>query len=77
MSGSKVKDCATKLFQGLFRGSADYKVGEVGVGELRITVPENVEKARGWQMVIPLEVTSGASKGFRDRVHRSCDLAEQ
>lgn len=63
MSGSKVKDCATKLFQGLFQGSADYKVGEVDVGELRITAPENVEKAKGWQIVIPLEVTSGASKG--------------
>jgi hypothetical protein len=63
MSGSKVTDCATKLFQGLFQGSADYKVGEVDVGELRITVPENVEKARGWQFAILLVVTSGASKG--------------
>jgi hypothetical protein len=63
MSGSKVEDCFTKLFQGLFQGSADYKVGEVDVGELRITTPGNIEKAKGWQIAIPLELTSGASKG--------------
>ena len=64
LSGSKAKDCVTKLFQGLFQGSADYKIGEADVGELRVTAPENVEKAGGWQIVIPFERTSGASKGI-------------
>jgi hypothetical protein len=63
MSGPKVRDCVTKLFQGLFQGSADYRVGEVEVAELRITAPENVEKAMGWQFAVLLVVTSGASKG--------------
>jgi len=30
---------------------------------LRITAPENVEKAMGWQFAVLLVVTSGASKG--------------
>jgi hypothetical protein len=46
ISGSKAKDCVTKVFQRVFRGSADYKTGEADIGELRITAPENVEKAR-------------------------------
>jgi hypothetical protein len=62
--GSKVKDCVTKLFQGVFQGSADYKVGEADVGELPITAPQNVEKAQGWRIMIPLEATSGANKGI-------------
>jgi hypothetical protein len=59
MNGSKVKDCVEKLIP----KSSDYKIGDVDVGELRMTAPANVEKAKAWQIVIPLEVTSGASKG--------------
>jgi hypothetical protein len=60
LNSPKVKDCITKLIP----KSSDYKLGEVDVGELRIATPSNVEKAKGWQIVLPLEVTSGAGKGI-------------
>jgi hypothetical protein len=60
MSGPKVKDCVKKLLP----RSSDYKIGDVDVGELRMTKPANVEKGKAWQLVIPLEVTSGAGQGI-------------
>src|SRR5262249_12560647 len=60
MNGSKVKDCVKKLIP----KSSDYKVGNVDVGQLRATPPANVDEAKTWQIVIPLEVTSGTGKGI-------------
>jgi hypothetical protein len=60
LSSNAVKDCVTKLIP----HSSVYKIGEVDAGELRVTSPPGVEKARAWQIVVPVEVTSGASKGL-------------
>jgi hypothetical protein len=60
MSRPKVKDCVKKLIP----KSSDYKIGDIDVGELRMTLPSDVEKAKGWEIVVPFDVTSGAGKGI-------------
>jgi hypothetical protein len=44
-------------------GFKGFKLGEVDIGELSFTPPD-VDEAQAWQIVIPLESTSGAGEGL-------------
>jgi hypothetical protein len=70
MSGSAVEDCFQDLVElALMRGDVgDVKVGEIDVGELSFTPPD-VDEAKAWQIVIPVEITSGVGKGLSPDVY--------
>jgi hypothetical protein len=60
LEGDKPKDCLRKAIG----STPGYKVGDIDIGELRTTKPSGVDEARAWEIVIPIEVTSGAGKGL-------------
>lgn len=60
LAGEKPKDCLSKAMG----STPGYKVGEIEVGELKTTKPQGVDEARAWEIVIPIEVTSGPGKGL-------------
>jgi len=60
LAGEKVKDCLRKAIG----STPGYKVGEIDVGELKTSKPPGVDEGRAWEIVIPIEVTSGPSKGL-------------
>lgn len=60
LSGEKAKDCLRKEIG----STPGYKVGKIDVGELKTSKPPGVDEARAWEVVIPVEVTSGAAKGL-------------
>lgn len=61
LEGPAITDCFREAIGKIPGG--DYKIGEVDVGELRTSLPPNVDAAKAWEIVIPVEVTSGAGKG--------------
>ena len=63
MSGSATEDCFQALVEEGLKGEKGYKLGEIDVGELSFTPPD-VEEAEAWQIVVPVEATSGAGEGF-------------
>ena len=80
MASDAVEGCLKQLIEDEVKGAQEFDVGEVEVGELSLTPPE-VDDVRAWQIVVPLEVTSGQAKGvsvtvYLDIVHlREVDLA--
>ena len=68
MSGSAVEDCFQDLIEEALRGEKGFKLGEVDIGELSLTTPD-VEEAKAWQIVIPVEITSGAAEGLSANVY--------
>ena len=69
--GSAAEDCFQDVSERAMRTEGDgdnegffevVKFGEVDIGELSFTPPD-VDEARAWQIVIPLESTSGAGEG--------------
>ena len=63
MSSSAAEDCFQDLIEEALRGEKGFKLGEVDVGELSFTPPD-VDEAKAWQIVVPVEITSGAGEGF-------------
>jgi hypothetical protein len=47
----------------------DFKLGEIDIGELSFTPPPEVDEAKAWQVVLPVDVTSGAFKGISADVY--------
>jgi hypothetical protein len=59
------KDCV----RGAIGSTPGYKVGEIDVGELKATPPAGVDEGQAWEIVVPVEVTSGATKGLAASVY--------
>jgi hypothetical protein len=68
MSGTAAEGCFQDVVEKAVRGEKGFKLGDVDVGELSFTPPD-VDEAKAWQIVIPLEVTSGALKGLSPDVY--------
>jgi hypothetical protein len=78
---SQARDSLTQLARGLSStGTKDcvrdaigstpgYQVGEIDVGELKTTSPPEVDETRAWEVVIPVEVTSGTDNGLSVSVY--------
>jgi hypothetical protein len=62
------EDCVKELMEDALEGE-DVKVGEIDVGELSFTPPPRVDQAAAAQVAIPLEVTSGSTKGMSVTVY--------
>lgn len=60
MGGRGTKDCVRDLFE----ITPGYKVGEIDVGELSFTPAASVDDGQAWEIVIPIEITSGPTKGL-------------
>jgi hypothetical protein len=68
MGGGAAEDCFQDVVEEALRGEEGFKLGEVDVGELSFTPPD-VDEAKAWQIVIPVEITSGAGEGFSPDVY--------
>jgi hypothetical protein len=68
MSGTAAEGCFQDVVEKAARGEKGFKLGDVDIGELKFTPPD-VDEAKAWQIVIPLEVTSGALKGLSPDVY--------
>jgi hypothetical protein len=72
LSGTTAEDCFQDLVEEAVQeegNDEDVKLGEVDVGELSFTAPENVDEAKAWQVEIPVEITSGVGEGFEPSVY--------
>jgi hypothetical protein len=65
LAGAGAKDC----FRKAIGSTPGYKVGDIEVGELKVTSPPNVDEARAWEVVIPVEVTPGTANGLAVSVY--------
>jgi len=65
LAGEKVTDCLRKAIG----STPGYKVGEIEVGELKTAKPSEVDEARAWEIVVPVEVTSGPANGLSASVY--------
>jgi hypothetical protein len=65
MGGAAAEDCFHDLIDEAMKkeGSNGFKVGDVDAGELSFTAPD-VEEAKAWQIVVPVEITSGVGEGL-------------
>jgi hypothetical protein len=67
--GSAAEDCFQDVIERAMRAEGDnegfegFKLGEVDIGEVSFTPPD-VDEAQAWQIVIPLEATSGVGEGL-------------
>jgi hypothetical protein len=68
MSGTAAEGCFQDVVEKAVRGEKGFKLGDVDIGELSFTPPD-VDEAKAWQIVIPLEVTSGDLKGLSPDVY--------
>jgi hypothetical protein len=68
MRSETVEDCVRDLVEQAFRGERSLEVGEIDVGELSFTPPD-VDEAEAWQIVIPVEITSGVAEGLSPDVY--------
>jgi hypothetical protein len=66
MSSSEVEDCFQEAVQDSFEEDrqSGIELGDVEVGQLSFTPPANVDEASAWQIVVPVEITSGAGEGL-------------
>lgn len=56
---------AEECLRGLFKKAlADFKVGEISVGELSFHRPADVDEAKAWETVIQVEPASGEGNGL-------------
>jgi hypothetical protein len=66
--GSAAEDCFQDVIERDNEGFEGFKLGEVDIGELSFTPPD-VDEAQAWQIVIPLEATSGVREGLEPNVY--------
>jgi hypothetical protein len=59
------KDCVRDAIG----GTPGYKVGEIDVGKLKAMLPASVDEGQTWEIVVPVEITSGATKGLSASVY--------
>jgi hypothetical protein len=65
IGGPRTKDC----LRDAIGDTPGAKVGEIEVGELKATPPTNVDEGQAWEIVVPVELTSGATKGLSASVY--------
>jgi len=63
MNGTKIEDCLQDFIEDNVEPGSSVEVGEVDIGQFNVTPPD-VEDAAAWQIVIPIEITSGAGEGL-------------
>jgi hypothetical protein len=68
MSGSAAEGCFQDFVEQTLKRGKGVKPGEVDVGELSFTPPD-VDEAKAWQIVILVEITSGAAEGLSPDVY--------
>jgi hypothetical protein len=72
LGGTAAEDCFQDLVEEAMRkeggDQGDFKLGEIDIGELSFTPPD-VDEAKAWQIVMPVEITSGVGKGFEPNVY--------
>jgi hypothetical protein len=66
MSSSGAEDCFQESVKDSLRheDQSGFKIGEVDVGQLSFTPPAGVDEAAAYQVVVPIEITSGEAKGL-------------
>ena len=66
MSSSGAEDCFQETLEDSLskEDQAGVKVGEVDVGQLSFTPPAGVDEAAAYQVVVPIEITSGEAEGL-------------
>jgi hypothetical protein len=69
LAGAAAEDCVQDLVEEAFKEEGGFKLGEIDVGELSFTPLPGVDEAKAWQIVIPVEITSGVGKGFEPDVY--------
>jgi hypothetical protein len=69
LAGAAAEDCVQDLVEEAFKEEGGFKFGEIDVGELSFTPLPGVDEAKAWQIVIPVEITSGVGKGFEPDVY--------
>jgi hypothetical protein len=71
LGGAAAEDCFQDLIEKAVNddggGDNGFKLGEVDLGELSFAPPD-VDEAKAWQIVIPVEITSGVGEGFEPNV---------
>jgi hypothetical protein len=65
LGGPGTKDC----LRDAIGDTPGAKVGDIDVGELKATPPANVDEGQAWEIVVPVELTSGATKGLSASVY--------
>lgn len=65
LGGPRTKDC----LRDAIGDTPGAKVGDIDVGELKATPPANVDEGQAWEIVVPVELTSGATKGLSASVY--------
>lgn len=65
LGGPRTKDC----LRDAIGNTPGAKVGDIDVGELKATPPANVDEDQAWEIVVPVELTSGATKGLSASVY--------
>jgi hypothetical protein len=68
LGGTAAEDCVQDLVEQAVKQEGGFKLGEIDVGELSFT-PPGVDEAKAWQIVIPVEITSGVGEGFEPNVY--------
>jgi hypothetical protein len=68
MNGTDVEDCLQDFIEDNTEPGSRVEVGEVDVGQFNVTQPD-VEEAAAWQIVIPIEITSGVGEGLTPNVY--------
>jgi hypothetical protein len=71
MNGSGAEDCFQESVEDSFNEQkrSDVKLGEVDVGQLSFSPPADVDEAAAWQVVVPVEITSGVGEGLTPSVY--------
>lgn len=72
IGGTAAEDCFRDLVEDAVReegNDAEIKLGEIEIGELSFTPPENVDEGKAWQVEIPVVITSGVGQGFEPSVY--------
>jgi hypothetical protein len=68
MNSAAAEDCFQDLIEDAVRkestGKDAFKIGEVDIGQVNVKQPPGVEESATWQIVIPVEITSGFGEGL-------------
>lgn len=63
MNGTEIEGCVQDLAEEFASSESNLTVGEVNIGQFNVTQPD-VDEAAAWQIVIPVEFTSGVGEGL-------------
>ena len=73
MNSAAAEGCFQDLIEDAVRkestGKDQFKIGEVDVGQVNVKQPPGVEESATWQIVIPVEITSGFGEGLSPDIY--------